>query len=119
MQVPLAWWIGEMTLNPLGFSLPWFKPCSDCMLEGQVLLMDGQVVFPRVLRFSPTFDERWLDISEIFLKGQNNPNPKKKKKKKKKTQGSNVRPLWSGERYRVSWPSCLNLSIKMYVMGTH
>ena len=28
------------------------------MWENQVLLMDGQVVFPRVLRFSPTFDEK-------------------------------------------------------------
>ena len=26
--------------------------------KAQVLFMDGQVVFPRVLRFSPTFDER-------------------------------------------------------------
>ena len=28
------------------------------MWESQVLLTDGQVVFPRVLRFLPTFDER-------------------------------------------------------------
>ena len=28
------------------------------MWESQVLLTDGQVVFLRVLRFSPTFDER-------------------------------------------------------------
>ena len=28
------------------------------MWESQVLLTDGQVVFPQVLRFSPTFDER-------------------------------------------------------------
>ena len=52
------------------------------MWESQVLLTDGQVVFLRVLRFSPTFDNDWLDISEIFLKGPLNPNQKKKKKKK-------------------------------------
>ena len=50
--------IGELTLNPLGVSPLWFKPCSGHMWESQVLLTDGQVVFPRVLRFSPTFDER-------------------------------------------------------------
>ena len=35
-----------------GLNLTWV------MSESQVLLMDGQVVFPRVLWFSPTFDER-------------------------------------------------------------
>ena len=29
-----------------------------CVWENQVLLTDGQVVFPRVLQFSPTFDEQ-------------------------------------------------------------
>ena len=47
-----------MTLNPLGFSPLWFEPRSGHMWENQVLLTDGQVVFPRVLQFSPTFDER-------------------------------------------------------------
>ena len=28
------------------------------MWESQVLLTDGQVVFPRVLQFLPTFDEQ-------------------------------------------------------------
>ena len=40
------------------FSPLWFKPRSGHMWESQVLLTDGQVVFLRVLRFSPTFDER-------------------------------------------------------------
>ena len=51
-------WIRELTLNPLGFSPLWFEPSSGHMWESQVLLTDGQVVFLRVLRFSPTFDER-------------------------------------------------------------
>ena len=42
---------------PLGFSPLWFEPFSGHMWESQVLLMDGQVVFPRVLWFSLTFDE--------------------------------------------------------------
>ena len=58
MRAPVALWIGELTLNPLGFSQLWFEPRSGHMWESQVLLTDGQVVFPRVLRFSPTFDER-------------------------------------------------------------
>ena len=41
-----------------GFSPLWFEPSSGHMWESQVLLTDGQVVFLRVLRFSPTFDER-------------------------------------------------------------
>ena len=45
-------------LHPLGFSPQWFELRSGHMWESQVLLTDGQVVFPRVLRFSPTFDER-------------------------------------------------------------
>ena len=48
----------DKTLNPLGFSPLWFEPRSGHMWESQVLLTDGQVVFLRVLRFSPTFDER-------------------------------------------------------------
>ena len=57
-RAPVAWWIRELTLNPLGFSPLWFEPRSGHMWESQVLLTDGQVVFLRVLRFSPTFDER-------------------------------------------------------------
>ena len=56
LQAPLAYGIGELTLNPLGFSPLWFKPCSGHMWEGQVLLKDGQVDFPEVLRFLPIFD---------------------------------------------------------------
>ena len=41
--------------------------CSGVLNTGTVrLLTDGQVGFPRILRFSPTNDR--LDISEIFLK---------------------------------------------------
>ena len=58
LRAPVAWWIRELTLNPLGFSPLWFEPRSGHMWESQILLTDGQVVFLRVLRFSPTFDER-------------------------------------------------------------
>ena len=58
MWVPVAYWIGELTLNPLGFSPQWFEPCSGHMRESQVLLTGSQVVFPRVFQFSPTFDEQ-------------------------------------------------------------
>ena len=37
--------------------------------ESQVLLTDGQVVFTRVLQFSPTFDERSARCKDIVLKG--------------------------------------------------
>ena len=46
------------------------------------------MVFPRVVRFSPIFDDR-LDISEIFLKGPKSPNKKNKQKKKKKNKKKN------------------------------
>ena len=58
MRAPVALWIGELMLDPLGFSPPWFEPCSGNMWESQILLTDDQVVFLRVLRFSLTFDER-------------------------------------------------------------
>ena len=45
------------TTTPTFFSPLWFEPRSGHMWESQVLLMDGQVVFPRVVQFSPTFDE--------------------------------------------------------------
>ena len=60
-----------MYLNPLGFSPLWFEHRSGHMWESQVLLTDGQVIFPRVLRFRPPLMNDLLDISEI----------KKKKKK--------------------------------------
>ena len=66
--------MGELTLNPLGFSPLWLEPPLGHMRESQVLLRDGQVVFPWVLRFSPTFDE-WLaqykwNIFETQIKNQ-------------------------------------------------
>ena len=62
----------SLTHNLLGFSPLWFKPRSGHMWQSQVQLMDGQVVFPQVLRFSPTFDE-WsaLYIEDIQMFGVN------------------------------------------------
>ena len=57
------------------------------MWESQVLLTDGQVVFLRVLRFSPTFDERSARYKWNILERAVKPKSKKKKKKKKD-------PLW-------------------------
>ena len=53
------------------------------MWESQVLLTDGQVVFLRVLRFSPTFDERSARYKWNILERAVKPKSKKKKKKKK------------------------------------
>ena len=55
------------------------------MWESQVLLTDGQVFFPRVLRFSPTFDERSARYKWNILERAVKPKSKKKKKKKKTT----------------------------------
>ena len=82
MRAPVAWWIRELTLNPLGFSPLWFEPSSGHMWESQVLLTDGQVVFLRVLRFSPTFDERSARYKWNILERAVKPKSKKKKKKK-------------------------------------
>ena len=93
LRAPVAQWIRELTLNPLGFSPLWFESHSGHMWESQVLLTDGQVVFPRVLQFSPTFDERSTRYKWNILERAVNPPPppptttpphKKKKKKKKK-----------------------------------
>ena len=83
LRAPVAWWIRELTLNPLGFSPLWFEPSSGHMWESQVLLTDGQVVFLRVLRFSPTFDERSARYKWNILERAVKPKSKKKKKKKK------------------------------------
>ena len=42
---------------------------SGHMWESQVLLMDGQVVFPGLSSFHPPLMNNQLDISKIFLKG--------------------------------------------------
>ena len=68
-------------LNPLGFSPLWFEPSSGHMWESQVLLTDGQVVFLRVLRFSPTFDERSARYKWNILERAVKPKSKKKKTK--------------------------------------
>ena len=47
-----------------------FEPRSGHMWESQVLFTDGRVVFPRVLRFSPTFDERPARYKWNILKTQ-------------------------------------------------
>ena len=59
----------------------WFEPRSGHMWESQVLLTDGQVVFLRVLRFSPTFDERSARYKWNILERAVKPKSKKKKKK--------------------------------------
>ena len=46
-----------------------FDPCSGHMWESQVLLTDGQVVFPRFSGFRPPLMNDRLDVSELFLKG--------------------------------------------------
>ena len=56
------------------------------MWESRVLLTDGQVVFPRVLRFSPTFDERSARYKWNILERDIKPKSKKKKKKKKSSK---------------------------------
>ena len=48
------------------------------MCESQVLLTDGQVVFLRVLRFSPTFDERSARYKWNILERAVKPKSKKK-----------------------------------------
>ena len=55
----VAWWIGELTLNPLGFSSLWFEPCSNHEWSG---------VFPGYSGFRPPLMNDRLDKSEIFLK---------------------------------------------------
>ena len=40
--------------------------------------MNGQVVFPRFFGFHQPLINGWIGISEIFLKGPENPNKKKK-----------------------------------------
>ena len=60
------------------------------MWESQVLLTDGQVVFLRVLRFSPTFDERSARYKWNILERAVKPKSKKKKKKKKKCQNLQI-----------------------------
>ena len=57
------------------------------MWESQVLLTDGQVVFPRGLRFTCTFDEwsawyKWNILERAVIPPPPPPPPKKKKKKK-------------------------------------
>ena len=72
------------------FSPLWFEPGSGHMWESQVLLTDGQVVFLRVLRFSPTFDERSARYKWNILERAVKPKSEKKKKKKKNV----TRHLW-------------------------
>ena len=55
LRALVSWWIGELTLNPLGFSPLLFEPSSGHMWESLRMV---RWVFFHVLRFSPTFDER-------------------------------------------------------------
>ena len=74
----------DRTLNPLGFSLLWFEPCSGHMWESQVQLMDGQMVFPWVLPLLPTFDECSVRYKWNILERAVKPKSKKKNLKNKK-----------------------------------
>ena len=59
----------ELTLNPLGFTLLWFKPSLGHMWESQVLLTDGQWFFSGYSGFRPPSMNDQIDGSEIFLEG--------------------------------------------------
>ena len=61
------------------FSPLWFESRSGHMWESRVLLTDGQVVFPRVRRFSPTFDERSARYKWNILERDIKPKSKRKK----------------------------------------
>ena len=89
-NIDALWELRELTLNPLGFSPLWFEHRSGHMWESQVLLTDGQVVFLRVLRFSPTFDERSARYKWNILERAVKPKSKKKKKKKKKKKSMGI-----------------------------
>ena len=65
----IYWWINDYHLH-FSFSPLWFEPRSGHMWESQVLLTDGQAVFPRVLRFFPTFGERSARYKWNFLESQ-------------------------------------------------
>ena len=73
------------------------------MWESQDLLMDGQVVFPGFSGFRPPLMNDRLDISEIFLKGPENPN-----QMKKKCDSLNIGSVWHHDwqhnKYRSPWP---------------
>ena len=57
------------------------------------VLTDGQVVFLRVLRFSPTFDERSARYKWNILERAVKPKSKKKKKKKKSQEWDSLESL--------------------------
>ena len=87
------------------------------MWESEILLTDGQVVFPRILRVSRTFDERSARYKWNILEGAINlpppphtpPQKKKKKKKKKKN-------LWelSGTGHRAIFDITLQFGTTKY-----
>ena len=65
-RAPIAWWIGELTLNSLGFSLLWFESCSGHMWESHGWSVGFSLGSPF---FAHLLMNDQLDISEIFLKG--------------------------------------------------
>ena len=77
----LAHWLLRSYMAFKGQLIPYLHPGSGHMWESQVLLTDGQVVFLRVLRFSPTFDERSARYKWNILERAVKPKSKKKKKK--------------------------------------
>ena len=68
-RAPVAYWIGELTLNSLGFSPLWFEPRSGHMWESHVLLKDGLVFFPGLSGFLPSLMNDRLDIVKYSWKG--------------------------------------------------
>ena len=68
-------------VNPFGFSPLWFEPHLAHVGKPSPAYGWSGVFFPRFSGFCPPLMNNQLDISEIFLKGPQNPNQKKKKKK--------------------------------------
>ena len=69
MRAPVAWRIGELTFNPLGFSLLWFEPSSGHVGKPTSAYGWTGVFFPGFFGFHPPLMNDQLDISEIFLRG--------------------------------------------------
>ena len=87
------------------------------MWESQVLLTDGQVVFPRVFRFSPSFDEwsaryKW-NILERAVK------TKWKKKKQQKKLSPPAQVSWQSNCQHNKFCHCIECRYKEgdYITG--
>ena len=70
VRTPIVQWIGELTLNPLGFLPLWFEPCHGQCVKAKFCLLMVRCFFPGFPGFRlPLMNDR-LDISGIFLKKQ-------------------------------------------------